>query len=276
VRARAGGDLSLQSVASTYLGTLAAVRGHFAEAAAHLRDAAEYDARRGAPRDVYVGALVLAAAELWGAERPERAVRTLDALRARLPLDSVPPAERPYVTTTHTPGLVQIYAAAGETRRARALLAEYERVAGPNPRRVAEQSDHGARGELALAEGRPADAVAAFRSESRAWGYCDVCGLVGLGRAYERLGEPDSALAAYERYVTTPSLRRVERDAFELPGALRRLAELHDARGDTAKAAHYYAKFVYLWRDADPELRPQVDAARRRLAALGDAPPDAQ
>ena len=34
------------------------------------------------------------------------------------------------------------------------------------------------------------------------------------------------------------------------------------------KAGHYYARFVELWKDCDPELRPQVDEARRRLAKL--------
>ncbi len=48
----------------------------------------------------------------------------------------------------------------------------------------------------------------------------------------------------------------------------RRLGELHEQRGDTAKAVEYYNEFVELWRDADPELQPQVEDVKRRLAAL--------
>jgi hypothetical protein len=39
--------------------------------------------------------------------------------------------------------------------------------------------------------------------------------------------------------------------------------------GNTKSATAYYARFVDLWKDCDPELRPQVDEARARLAALG-------
>jgi hypothetical protein len=35
------------------------------------------------------------------------------------------------------------------------------------------------------------------------------------------------------------------------------------------KARDRYARFVKLWRDADPELRPAVVEIRRRLRRLG-------
>jgi DNA-binding SARP family transcriptional activator len=47
-----------------------------------------------------------------------------------------------------------------------------------------------------------------------------------------------------------------------------RLGALHKQRGDTAKAIYYYAKFAELWQDADPELQPRVEAARRAIEAL--------
>jgi hypothetical protein len=55
---------------------------------------------------------------------------------------------------------------------------------------------------------------------------------------------------------------------FWQPAVLERLAQLHDERGNTAKAAEYYARFVELWRDADPELQPRVTAAQQRLQLL--------
>jgi hypothetical protein len=66
--------------------------------------------------------------------------------------------------------------------------------------------------------------------------------------------------------VTTPWLYRYETDAAELGWALRRLAELHDLRGETAKAAAVRARLVQLWKQADPELQPFVSEARRRIA----------
>ncbi len=41
--------------------------------------------------------------------------------------------------------------------------------------------------------------------------------------------------------------------------------QLHDEAGDRQKAVEYYAKLVELWRDADPELQPRVEAAQRRI-----------
>ena len=48
----------------------------------------------------------------------------------------------------------------------------------------------------------------------------------------------------------------------------KRIGELYDAKGDTAKAEHYYQRFVDLWKDAEPELQPKVRKARERIAEL--------
>jgi hypothetical protein len=39
------------------------------------------------------------------------------------------------------------------------------------------------------------------------------------------------------------------------------------ARGERQKAREHYARFLELWRDCDPELRPLVEEARRRMAS---------
>ncbi len=44
-------------------------------------------------------------------------------------------------------------------------------------------------------------------------------------------------------------------------------AELHAKRGERAAAAAEYRRFIQLWKDCDPELRPLVDEASRRLGA---------
>jgi len=45
-------------------------------------------------------------------------------------------------------------------------------------------------------------------------------------------------------------------------------AEIYERRGDRAKAAQHYASFIALWKDCDPELRPVVAEAERRLGRL--------
>ena len=88
--------------------------------------------------------------------------------------------------------------------------------------------------------------------------------LPDLGRAYEAAHKLDAATIVYERYVTTPWVFRYEIDAAELGWALKRLGELHDLRGETAKAAEARRQLLYLWRRADAELQPLVSEVRRR------------
>jgi DNA-binding SARP family transcriptional activator/TolB-like protein len=77
------------------------------------------------------------------------------------------------------------------------------------------------------------------------------------------LGRDDEALAWYAT---------VDEDlgagiAWLAPSYLAR-AEIYDRRGDRAHAAWHYARFVDLWRNADPVSQPSVRQARERLAAL--------
>ncbi|MGB5674293.1 MAG: tetratricopeptide repeat protein [Gemmatimonadota bacterium] len=46
------------------------------------------------------------------------------------------------------------------------------------------------------------------------------------------------------------------------------LARLRDEAGDLDEAAQYYAWFIEMWKDADPELQPQVQEARDRLQEI--------
>jgi putative intracellular protease/amidase len=57
-------------------------------------------------------------------------------------------------------------------------------------------------------------------------------------------------------------------DAGYLASSCRRAGELHEAKGDTRKALRRYRQFVELWRNADPELQPEVEAVRARIRAL--------
>lgn len=47
-----------------------------------------------------------------------------------------------------------------------------------------------------------------------------------------------------------------------------RTAQILDLLGRPAEAAEHYRRFVELWRESDPALRPRVEGARRRLQQL--------
>lgn len=90
---------------------------------------------------------------------------------------------------------------------------------------------------------------------------------------------------AYERYVRAELLHAAGRDAdalrwYEtipenspydlvyLGPSLYRQGRIHEAHGRRDEARAKYRRFVDLWRDADPELRPLVDDAQTRLRGL--------
>jgi tetratricopeptide (TPR) repeat protein len=122
------------------------------------------------------------------------------------------------------------------------------------------------RGVIALAEGRSAVAEAELRQAADGLA-CTICALPDLARAYEAVRKPAAAVTIYERYLATPWLWRYEQDAMELGWAMKRLAELYDTRGESAKATAMRGRLLQLWRRADPELQPVVAEARERLGS---------
>jgi eukaryotic-like serine/threonine-protein kinase len=189
--------------------------------------------------------------------------RLLDETLQRHPLSSIPLLDRPY------PALAVGYAMAGRPDEARRLMTEYARDV-PEGVRKGDVTVPEAEGAIALAEGKWAAAIAAFRRWNYV-GFCAGCGLFEIGQAFDRLGETDSALANYVGSVTAlndfgttaPTLA-----AYERAPAYHRIGEIYEARGDSAKAVEYYSKFVDLWKDADPKLQPLVQDAKTRIARL--------
>ena len=168
--------------------------------------------------------------------------------------------DRPYLS------LAMAYARAGQLKRATDLLRDFEAI-DLGIRRSSQDSLDRARGVIALADGRAEEAIELFRRSDK--GPCPICVLPHLGQAYDRAGMSDSTTAIYERYVTTPWFNRLSLDASYLGRPIyERLATLYEERDDTTKAIEYYAKLVDLWKDADPELQPRVEAARRAIKAL--------
>jgi len=255
-------DPAWQAMATYTLSTISQSQGRLREGERWMERNLEVNEGRGVDGNVIWDATRLGLIELRFRENPDAAVGRVDAVLERFPLEQLAPVDRPYS------GLAMLYAEAGQTERAKRLLAEYEAEV-PAPIRDGDLALPGAVGHIALAEGRSQDAVAAFQAWHDAGdSFCEHCAELLMGRAYEQAGYTDSALAAYERAVTGPGLFRVYQEENQLGQTYKRLGELYEERGDTAKAVEYYNEFVDLWSEADPELQPIVRDVRGRIAQL--------
>jgi len=253
-------DPTWQAGAAGSLAALNLVRGRLTVAEAQLRRTMAVDEQRGVPGKYLEDAIVLAVMDVHYRNAPDAARREVEEALRHHPLASIPAEDRPYL------GLAWLYADAGRPDRARQLLAEYE-AAVPQGVRRGQPFRHGAAAQIAFAEGHIRDAIRDYRAWYDQDG-CAVCGLFLLARAYERAGERDSAVAVYERAVTTPGYTRAFEEDATLGPTYRRLGELYEERGQLDKARDYYGRFVDLWKDADPELQPLVRDVKQRLVRL--------
>ena len=202
----------------------------------------------------------------WLRGQRDRALKRLDAVTAALPLASLPELDRPYGD------LGVAYAALGRTDRARAVLAQIAQIADTVTRRNRQPDAHRIQAEIALTENRARDAVTEFRkADSLPDGPVNEdpsAVLYNTGRAFDRANMPDSAIAMFEQYLHCQTIDRPANDIVNLPLVQRRLGELYEAKGDRTRAAAHYAAFVDLWKNADPDLQPQVADVRKRLAEV--------
>ena len=191
--------------------------------------------------------------------------RSADELASSVRWDTLPPAERsrPY-------GLMALlYARTGAMDRAEELLARQAREVPPEVLRR-DPSRPMALGLVALHRKEPRQALEALRRRALVE-RCSICTAFDEGRAYELLGQADSAIVQYERFANGLDVDPEDRE-FYLAAALRRLGDLYESKGDRAKAAEYYGRFVTLWEKADPEFQPLVADIRKRIQGLGGEP----
>ena len=156
----------------------------------------------------------------------------------------------------------------GDTTGALANARALERAADSSRTgRLAHTLARSIRAHVAAAGGRPQEALTDLNAAD--W---ETAASVFVAEAYDRyfraelladIGKDDEALG-WLRSIA-------ERASYELvylaPAQLRQ-AEIYDRRGDRDEAVKHYRRFIQLWQNADPELQPVVDGARKRLAEL--------
>ncbi|OGU06869.1 MAG: hypothetical protein A2W29_03975 [Gemmatimonadetes bacterium RBG_16_66_8] len=203
--------------------------------------------------------------QIWFAEDRSQFAQRVEELwqRNRRFTASVAPINRRY------PQFIGLFTQVGRPQRARQLADEFAKLLDQRTLDLPGVRNNFRRGEagIALAEGRPLEAIGLLRAVRADNRECAFCDLVDLGDAYDRAGNADSGLAYFERYLDTPG-NRMGTDANWLGRTLKRLGELHEAKGNPEKAVEYYGRFVDLWANADPELQPLVSQARERMVAL--------
>jgi tetratricopeptide (TPR) repeat protein len=260
-RERARGSPAQRSLVATLQSDLALTRGRLDEAEHLIREAMAADLETGDAERYHIRVMALAELLLLARGDTARALALLDEIAAQH-LHAVEPLDRGYSP------LAVLYASAGRPDRARRILVERAReITPPLPAAV----PHQVNAVLAEAEGRLEDAVLAWRLQDEAEEN-PLRALAHLGHLYDRIGQADSAMAYYRRYLETPFRLRYNTDPVWRGVVLERLAALHDERGETREAVRYYAMLAELWADADAPLRARADHARRRIRALGVLP----
>ncbi len=252
---------SVRALVQSDLASLAASRGALAGAAGHLEAAEAINSERGLAFSYLLNGIQGAWIEASVRNDEATARARLDRGLERYPLETLDPLDRPYLA------LAELYAYLGDVESAKAMYGGF-RESIPEELQAGQRSATlRAEAAIALAEGRAEEAVRLYRDSDT--GYCLLCALPGLAMALEAAGDLEGAIGTWRKYVDTPWLYRTFGNQYQqgprLGPSLAQLGRLYDEQGDRENAAVYYARFVDLWRDADPGLQPRVEAARERL-----------
>jgi serine/threonine protein kinase/tetratricopeptide (TPR) repeat protein len=186
----------------------------------------------------------------------------------------------PFLATTSTArGLddyganIALLAEVGHVREAKSMYEEWRARSNVFDQSLRAESSY-AVGAIAAAEGQWDRAATAFLAYNAAPMPTAVHvysrGLPEAANAMDRLGKSDSAIVLYERAFSSRSMTGGRLEATWYGPALQKLGDLYDAKGDRAKAAGNYMKFVQLYRDADPEIAAQVRNVKAKLAKLSE------
>jgi tetratricopeptide (TPR) repeat protein len=190
---------------------------------------------------------------------PARARELSDRAVRLLPQQRMPVGDRDWLEDA------MIYARLGDVIRAREFLAGWEGDVPDSVRRDPPFQRQRVDAVIAAAEGRYDEALSIYRRLRNRQPNCLPCELYGMGETYDRAGQPDSAIAHFERLL---AIRGLGPGPYMKPVMLRRLGQLHEKKGNRDRALEYYGKFVDLWKDADPVVQPMVAETRQWIAQL--------
>jgi DNA-binding SARP family transcriptional activator len=161
----------------------------------------------------------------------------------------------------------------GDTAAAAAAGAKLQRLAASKEANaLVRDLDRGLRAGLAWQKGRPEEALRLLEALESRDTQGDIAATPFVTRANERflraevlasLGRDAEAL----RWFASLGIGSVTEIPLRALSDLRQ-AEIHERLGNRSESVRHYTRFVELWREADPELRPLVDAAHRRVASL--------
>jgi len=259
-RSRLSSDRGVLGIAVLALADAAKIHGRIAEARRHIHDAWGNLGAAGLKEAAAMEAVDDADVVGWFLGNKTAALRTLDDTLARHPADSIAVLSDPMNR------LGRAYAFAGRPDQARAILARWQEA--HKSITFGDDSLYRAmmQGQIALGSNKPAEALSYFRTADVAG--CRVCVLPMIGQSYNLLGNADSTIAVFNRYLDTPAPDRGFTDGMFMPGIHKRLGELYEAKGDRQQALSHYMKFADLWKNADPELQPKVAEVRAKIARL--------
>lgn len=234
------------------LGQIELLSGKIKAAREHLEESMRLAQVEGSPRKYLWSALVLGWLDLRYRDRPDDARRRVERALAVYPLSKISMEDVPLVQ------LASLQTALGMTDQlwmGRSI--EGDRLGGSH-----------LAGLRSVADARWREAAQAFRDAATPLQECPICALPDLAAAEEQAGNIDSAIAAADRYVRTPFIHRFEPDAMHLATTLLRLGRLSERTNQPARAIEAYERLLITWRNADPDLAPQVGALRTRIASL--------
>lgn len=245
---------------TSWLAGIAATRGRLADAEELMTESARHHEASGRSNPMMSMAQSLVWIDLTVREDRTRARERLDALLQADGFADQGPLDRPYVRA------LNLLSATGSRAEVEAMIREFEAEVPEEYRRDLEDDYPFWEANLLAQEGDYEGAIAHL--QGRELRTCELCGYMPVALFFDRAGMADSAIVYYEGYANAFANYRLFWDANNLGPTLERLGQLHDETGDTENAAVYYARFVDLWEDADPELQPRVEAARARLAEI--------
>ena len=253
-----GGSPYWRWTTESEMSLLEATRGRFAESEVRREQAARISDEQGWPGSYLQRAGWASWGYLMGKRDPAGSNRILDDALSRYPVDAVPDGDAPVLP------MANVFAALGREEEAEAMLerhrnADASYATGGWEVAITIMTE----AQLAVHQGEYDTAIRMLDGMERT--VCPACGYLWAGEAADAAGRPQEAIAYYERYVGRPWWVRSIVDAWTLGSVIERLGQLHDAQGDTERAAVYYAQFVDLWSEADSDVQPRVEAARARM-----------